>query len=135
MTETPDLTVYYDGTCPICGWEIDLYAKMRGAERIHWFDLTGADAAALGPGLTPETAKGKFHVRDAAGTLVSGGRAFVEIWARLPALHWAAKLGRTAPGRWVLERAYRVFLIILPTLRKVMGERKVKVPQHSDTMT
>ncbi len=128
MKTPPDLTVYYDGTCPICGWEIDLYNRMRGAERIHWFDLTGADAASLGPGLTPETAAGKFHVRDAAGTLVSGGRAFVEIWARLPALHWAARLGRTAVGHWVLERAYRVFLRILPALRRVMGERVVTRP-------
>ena len=126
MTISPDLTVYYDGTCPICGWEIDLYAKMRGAERIHWFDLTGADAAALGPGLTPETAAGKFHVRDAGGRLVSGGQAFVEIWQRLPALRWAASLGRTAAGRWVLERAYRMFLRILPTLRRWMGERQPK---------
>jgi len=126
MTISPDLTVYYDGTCPICGWEIDLYAKMRGAERIHWFDLTGADAAALGPGLTPETAAGRFHVRDAGGRLVSGGQAFVEIWQRLPALHWAASLGRTAAGRWVLERAYRMFLRILPTLRRWMGERQPK---------
>ena len=126
MTDTPDLTVYYDGTCPICGWEIALSAKMRGAERIHWFDLTGASDADLGPGLDGETAKGKFHVRDASGTLVSGGRAFVEIWDRLPALNWAAELGRTAVGRWVLERAYRVFLRILPTLRKWMGDRKVK---------
>lgn len=123
MNQT-DLTVYYDGTCPICGWEIDLYAKMRGAERIRWLDITTADAAALGPGLDRETAIGKFHVRDAQGTLVSGGRAFVEIWDRLPALHWAARLGRMAAGRWLLERAYRVFLRILPTLRRWMGERK-----------
>ena len=121
----PDLTVYYDGSCPICGWEIDLYAKMRGAERIHWLDIMAADEAALGPGLDRETAVGKFHVRDASGALVSGGRAFVEIWDRLPALGWAARLGRTGPGRWILERAYRMFLRILPILRRWMGERRV----------
>ena len=124
MSTLTDLTVYYDGSCPICGWEIDLYAKMRGAERIHWLDLMTADDTALGPGLTQETAAGKFHVRDAGGRLVSGGAAFVEIWSRLPALRWAARLGRTGPGRWVLERAYRVFLRILPILRRWMGERK-----------
>ncbi len=124
MSEKPDLTVYYDGSCPICGWEIDLYAKMRGAERIHWFDITREDTAALGPGLDLPTATGKFHVRDATGTLVSGGKAFVEIWSRLPALNWAAKLGRTRVGVWILERFYRIFLRILPRLRRVMGDRK-----------
>lgn len=118
MSTTKDLTVYYDGTCPICGWEIAIYEKMRGAERIRWLDIMTADDAALGPGLDRETALGKFHVRDAGGTLVSGGRAFVEIWERLKALRWAARLGRTAPGRWVLERFYRIFLRILPTLRR-----------------
>ena len=126
MIATTDLTVYYDGSCPICGWEIDLYSRMRGAGRIHWLDLTTADEAMLGPGLTHETAKGKFHVRDATGRLVSGGAAFVEIWDRLDAMGWAARLGRTGPGRWVLERAYRVFLRILPTLRRWMGERTAK---------
>lgn len=127
MSEKTDLTVYYDGTCPICGWEIDLYAGMRGGDRIHWLDITTADAAALGPGLTREEAIGKFHVRDDAGRLVSGGPAFVEIWDRLPAMRWAARLGRTVAGRWVLERGYRVFLRILPTLRRWTGDRK---PTH-----
>jgi len=126
MTASTDLTVYYDGSCPICGWEIDLYSKMRGAGRIHWLDLTTADDEALGPGLSHETAAGKFHVRDGSGRLVSGGAAFVEIWDRLDAMGWAARLGRTRVGRWLLERAYRVFLRILPTLRRWMGERVVK---------
>ena len=126
MTAPKDLTVYYDGSCPICGWEIDLYARMRGAGRIHWLDLTTADEAMLGPDLTHETAKGKFHVRDASGRLVSGGAAFVEIWDRLDAMGWAARLGRTGPGRWILERAYRVFLRILPTLLRWMGKRKIQ---------
>lgn len=124
MTRTQDLTVYYDGTCPICGWEIDLYSRMRGGDRINWLDIATASREALGPGLDRETALGKFHVRDATGRLVSGGAAFVEIWQRLPALRWAARFGRTAPGRWTLERAYRLFLRILPTLRRRMGERR-----------
>lgn len=124
MNTHTDLTVYYDGSCPICGWEIELYAKMRGGERIHWLDITQADDAALGPGLDRENALGKFHVRDVSGQLVSGGAAFVEIWQRLPALHWAARLGRTRGGAWVLERAYRVFLRMLPRLRRWMGERR-----------
>jgi len=131
MNQT-DLTVYYDGTCPICGWEIDLYAKMRGGERIRWLDIATADDEALGPGLDRQEALGKFHVRDARGTLVSGGRAFVEIWDRLPAMGWAARLGRTGPGRRVLERAYRVFLRILPTLRRWMGARKRPGPDRPE---
>lgn len=121
MAENTDLTVYYDGTCPICGWEIGIYEKMRGASRIHWLDINVASDAQLGPGLDRDEALGKFHVRQQDGELVSGGRAFVEIWSRLNALRWAAKLGRTAPGRWVLERAYRVFLRILPRLRQVLS--------------
>lgn len=117
----PDLRVYFDGTCPICSWEIGLYSRMRGAERIEWVDLTTAPDEMLGPDLDREDAMGKFHVRDASGRLVSGGAAFVEIWSRLPSLNWAARLGRTAVGRWMLERAYRVFLRILPWLRRRMG--------------
>ena len=118
------LTVYYDGTCPICHWEIGLYAGMKGGERISWLDIWTISESELGVGLTRPEALGKFHARLMDRRLVQGGAAFVEIWSLLHAMRWAAKLGRTAIGRRVQEVAYRVFLRVLPLLRRITGTRE-----------
>lgn len=120
MTETEPLTVYYDGECPICTWEIGMYSRMRGGDAIRWVDASDP-ASPLGADLPRDQALGKFHARTPEGQLVAGGQAFVLIWARLKSMRWAARLGRTKAGVWVLERAYRFFLRVLPWLRRRMG--------------
>ena len=63
----PELTVYYDGSCPLCRREIALYQRQRGAEQLAWHDISAG--APTGPGLSCEAAMRRFHVRDAQGRL------------------------------------------------------------------
>ena len=53
-----DLTVYHDGSCPLCRLEIGQYKRARGAERIEFVDVSqpGADP---GPDLPRREAKGR----------------------------------------------------------------------------
>jgi len=48
-------------------------------------DAARADEAALGPGLSPDEALARMHVRRGDGRLVSGAAAFAEIWRGMPA--------------------------------------------------
>jgi predicted DCC family thiol-disulfide oxidoreductase YuxK len=59
-----------------------------------------------------------MHVRRADGTLVEGAAAFVEMWARVPALAWLARLCRLPGMPPVVEAAYRVFLAVRPLWRR-----------------
>jgi len=117
-TETPELTVYYDGGCPICRREIAGYRRVDGAGRIDWIDASSADATALGDGLTAEAALARMHVRDADGRLVHGAAAFARLWASLPRTRWLGRIAGSAPALALLEPAYRVFLKVRPLWRR-----------------
>ncbi len=108
------LTVYFDGSCPLCRGEIALYRRQRGAERLAWVDVSAP--AELGEGLSCEAAMRRFHVREAQGRLHSGGAAFARLWRALPGwrvLGWATAV---PPMSWLAEGAYRLVLPVRPRL-------------------
>ena len=112
---SPELTIYYDGSCPLCRREIALYRRQHGAERLAWVDVSAA--AALAEGLSCETAMRRFHVRESSGRLLGGGAAFARLWRALPGwrvLGWTFAL---PPLSWGLELAYRLFLPLRPRLQ------------------
>lgn len=116
---TDDLTVYYDGGCPLCRAEIGVYRNNDGAEDIEFVDIT--NTSDLGEDLDPEDAAARFHVRKADGSLVSGAEGFVEIWMRLPGWRWLAAMSKIPGMLWLMEGAYRAFLPIRPFLVRKLG--------------
>ena len=44
----PELTIYYDGSCPLCRREIAFYRRQPGSERLDWMDVSAG--AGLGEG-------------------------------------------------------------------------------------
>lgn len=113
--ENAVLTVYYDGSCPLCTAEIGHYETRKGAERLCFLNIAepGVDA---GQGLEQSDALKRFHVRMSDGTLLSGAAAFVEIWKTLPGWRWLARVARVPGVPLLLEGAYRIFLPIRPGL-------------------
>lgn len=112
-----DLTVYYDGGCPLCRREIATYQSLPGAERLDWEDVSQADEQ-VAPDLNRCDALARMHVRTADGTLVHGAHAFALMWQAFPKTRWLGRLAATRPALWVLEPAYRAFLEIRPLWRK-----------------
>ena len=96
LPQSPKLTVYYDGQCPLCRAEIGHYASREGADQICFLDAADAQTD-LGQDLDRATALGRFHVRKDDGKLVSGAAGFVAIWSTLPRWRWLATMAR-APG-------------------------------------
>ncbi|WP_029031915.1 thiol-disulfide oxidoreductase DCC family protein [Salinarimonas rosea] len=120
--EPPELTVYYDGACPLCRAEIGHYSRCRGAERVAFVDVSDT-AADPGPDLPRDAALARFHVRDAQGRLVSGAAGFARLWGVLPAWRPAAALARLPGVRTLVELAYRGFLPLRPYLARMLGRR------------
>ena len=115
------LTVYYDGACPLCRAEIGHYSAQEGAGAICFLDAS-KQTSDLPDGLTREQALARFHVRRSDGRLASGAAGFVEIWKTLPRWRWAARLASLPGVTPLLERAYRLFLPLRPTLSKAFGK-------------
>ncbi len=116
-TTSPDLTVYYDGACPICSREIGAYRKLDGAERLDWVNVADP-AAATGDDLDRDAALARMHVRDADGRLHSGAAAFAAMWRAFPRTRLLGRIAGSRPALIVLEPAYRLFLKLRPLWRK-----------------
>ena len=112
---TPALTIYYDGSCPLCRREIAWYRRQRGAEYLAWLDVSAG--APLGADLSCDAAMRRFHVRDAQGRLFSGGAAFARLWRALPGWRVPGWLLTWPPLSWGLQGAYRAFLPLRPRLQ------------------
>jgi predicted DCC family thiol-disulfide oxidoreductase YuxK len=104
------VTVFYDGACPLCSAEISFYRRRRGADRVGWVDVSACPAENVTAGLTRDQALRRFHVQDADGRLISGGRAFAVLWTALPGYAWIGRLFRLRPLAWAIDRAYDGFL-------------------------
>ena len=85
---TCNLTVYYDGSCPLCRSEIGLYRKAQGSNRIDFVDVSAIEGRAVAPDLTQADAMARFHVRKSDGALASGAAGFAQLWLTLPRWKW-----------------------------------------------
>ena len=105
MTQAP-LTVYYDGDCPVCRVEVDLYRRFGDA--VEWIDIERLPDEAL-PKPRAELL-GRFHARRKDGSWAVGVDAFQAIWRVLP--YWKrAAWAFDVPGlRGATELAYKGFL-------------------------
>jgi predicted DCC family thiol-disulfide oxidoreductase YuxK len=114
---TPQLTVLYDGACPLCRREIGVYRGLRSSTPVCFADVSDA-AQPLPPGTTREQLLARFHVRGSDGQLLSGAQAFLALWATLPGWRWLARVGRLPGAPWAMERVYRLFLHVRPALQR-----------------
>ena len=110
------LSVYFDGSCPLCQREIAMYRRLPEAAWIEWVDVSSGQD--LGGDLSCAAAMARFHVRDSDGRLFSGAAAFSQMWRKFPGWRWLGWLSAWPPMSWLFELAYRLFLPIRPTLQK-----------------
>ncbi len=113
----PKLTVYFDGSCPLCRREIDFYRRRRGADRVAWTDVSTGASCDLASDLTCQQAMARFHVRLPDGTLRDGGAAFIALWRVLPSFRWLGLALSPSPLQWLANRAYDAFLRVRPSLQ------------------
>lgn len=110
------ITVYYDGLCKVCSFEIEHYKKQKGAENIHFMDITAPQFEAAREGVDPFLVHKYLHAKTETGQIISGVETFRLIWKYLPKYFWAYRLSSHALVRGGLEAFYQIFVVIRPYL-------------------
>ena len=113
----PDLTVFYDGACPLCRAEMGIYRNCAGADRIAFVDVAAAPDGAIVPGLDKADALKRFHVRGADGAVMSGAAGFAALWMRLPRWRLIGRFLHRPAVMPIAEFGYRAFLVVRPALQ------------------
>ncbi|RVT43736.1 thiol-disulfide oxidoreductase DCC family protein [Sphingobium algorifonticola] len=113
------LTVWYDGGCPLCRREIALMRRLDRRGRIAFVDVAGDGDDAACP-VDRAALLARFHARE-DGVMLSGAAAFAAMWRAIPLLRPLGLLARNPLALALLERLYRAFLILRPRLQRFAG--------------
>jgi predicted DCC family thiol-disulfide oxidoreductase YuxK len=121
QTNKPEvLKVLYDGACPLCKREI---AHVKGLSEkdqnssLSFVDISQNSSETLCYAADREKLLARFHVEKSDGTRIDGAAAFVAMWDRLPGWRWLAKIAKLPGVLYLLEAAYKGFLIIRPRMQ------------------
>ena len=127
-----ELTVFYDGACPLCNREISFYKRQRGSGSVAWVDVAKAAEDDVFPGLSRDQALARFHVVDKSGALFSGGAAFSRLWLVFPVFKPLGVLLLIWPFSLISEWGYQLFLRFRPRLQEVFRARDRTVTKNAD---
>ena len=118
------LTVWFDGGCPLCRREI---AAMRRLDRRGAIDFVDVSTSSDRPierqsadtcPIDRDALLARFHARE-DGRMLSGAAAFAAMWRAIPMLGPLGQIARIPIILAGLERAYRMFLRVRPSLQSV----------------
>jgi predicted DCC family thiol-disulfide oxidoreductase YuxK len=112
------VTVWFDGSCPLCIKEIALMRRLDRRSAIEFVDV--ADDAPIDCPIDRSDLLARFHARE-NGEILSGAEAFAAMWRAIPILRPIGLIARIPAALWLLERVYRVFLRHRPKLQRLLA--------------
>jgi predicted DCC family thiol-disulfide oxidoreductase YuxK len=105
------VTVWFDGSCPLCSREIKLMRRLDRRGAIRFVDVAGDDPVCP---VDRTALLQRFHAQE-GDTMLSGAAAFAAMWRAIPVLRPLGLAARNAHVLQGLEQLYRGFLRIRPT--------------------
>ena len=124
-------SVLYDGACPICAKEINLYRGQVGAELVRWLDVSRLAEREIPLGLSRREVLDRFHVIGNDGSIKTGAAAFVALWTVLPKFQRVARMVDNPPLLFLLEIGYSLFLRFRPLLQRLTLTLKCRLNDRS----
>ncbi|MEZ4871427.1 MAG: DUF393 domain-containing protein [Bdellovibrionales bacterium] len=116
--KNPELTIYYDGLCPLCSREIDHYRVKDTQGKIEYVDIADPQFDAQAVGLDPQKIHSVFHVKSKDGQVLTKVDAFVAIWDTLEIFSPLSRLAKNGVSRPLFDFGYSVFAKVRPWLPK-----------------
>ncbi|MEL6236039.1 MAG: DCC1-like thiol-disulfide oxidoreductase family protein [Pseudomonadota bacterium] len=124
----PDLPaeVFFDGACPVCRAEMDLWKRADALSQTRWRDVAGPDAPP--DGVSRAAALARFHVRLGDGRVVAGARAFLALFKSNRRLRPIAVLLDRQPFLIALDAGYWAFLRLRRIWRPRPAQQATRLP-------
>ena len=110
------LTIWFDGSCPLCTREIMLMKRLDRRGAIDFIDVAASGVADCPVDRNELLAR--FHARE-NGVLLSGADAFAAMWRAIPLLRPVGLLARIPLVLALMERGYVAFLRVRPRLQRL----------------
>ncbi len=117
----PELTLLYDGSCPICAWEHRNLARRDRYGRLGFIDIQSPDCEAAAYGVTQEALMGRLHGLTNNGRMLVGVETLLEAY-RLAGWWWVSLPLQLVP-RSVANRAYGWFADHRQSISRRIGHR------------
>ncbi len=111
------VTVFFDGSCPLCRREIAMMRRLDRRRAIAFVDVANGDASCP---IDRAELLARFHALE-KGTLLSGARAFAAMWRAIPILRPLGLIADLPVFRPLFEAGYRVFLRLRPRLQRLFA--------------
>lgn len=104
------VTMYHDGDCPLCKFEVKAMQKLDSKKAIRWVDITKDKDALNEAGISYKQAMDRIHVRDENQKMLTGVRGFLAVWEHLPYYRRVVPVIRKVPLLLpLMETVYTVF--------------------------
>ena len=116
------VNVLYDGSCPLCAREIQIYQNAAPIHPVVWMDVSVPDAP-IPAGTTQAQLMSRFHVISAQGQLLVGARAFVHLWQQLPRWRLLARIAACPGVIPLMDVFYLGFLRIRPAIQRWVARK------------
>lgn len=117
-----EVSVFYDGACPLCSREIDIYKRKDTFHRIEFIDIAAESFVAADFGFDTNEVRLFLHVKNnRTNQVFKGIDSFIEIWKFLPGFNYKVlkTIVSIPPIKISLRPCYFVFArFIRPRLPK-----------------
>ena len=104
------VTMFHDGDCPLCKFEVQAMEKLDINNSIRWVDITKEKEALDKVGISYQDAMARIHVQDENQNMLTGVRGFLVVWKHLPYYRRVVPIIERVPLLLpIMEFVYTVF--------------------------
>lgn len=120
LPATPELTLYFDGSCPLCLAEVAFLQSRNVQGQLAFVDVTHTGFEAATHQISCEAAMAQIHGRTADGQVLVGVPVFAKAYqlAKLPVMAWILSRRWLMP---ILQPAYVWFAKHRQTISRRIG--------------
>ena len=130
---TPKLTIFFDGGCPLCKREVDFLQSKNQKGALSFIDINTSDFSSdLKYGITYKQAMDRIHAMKSDGSVIKDIKVFQEAYS-LIGLGWIYAptklpiLDKFIEFIYGLWAKYRLKITFRPSLEKLCSERGCKL--------